>query len=110
LFCGFFTSVKHPTLPQLLNTRYVKIVTEIGAKYETFGVLLLNDQTGTKITAIEHKRSNNAELINIDILKEWLQGNGKKPVTWQTLVDVLKDIGLFVLAKDIEASLSHIIA
>jgi len=70
----------------------------------------LNDQTGAKITAIEQKRLNDAEKINIDILKEWLQGKGKKPVTWQTLVDVLKDIGLFVLAKDIEANLSHIIA
>ena len=70
----------------------------------------MNDQTGAKITAIEQKRLNNAEQINIDILKEWLQGKGMKPVTWQTLVDVLKDIGLSELAKDIEASLSQIIA
>ena len=70
----------------------------------------MNDQTGAKITAIEQKRLNDAEQINIDILKEWLQGKGKKPVTWQTLVDVLKDTGLSKLAMDIEASLSQIIA
>jgi len=70
----------------------------------------LDDRTGAKITAIEQKRLNNAEQINIDILHEWLQGNGKKPVTWQTLVGVLNDTGLNALAKDIEASLSQIIA
>ena len=75
-------------------------------KYRTFGILLLDDQTGSKITAIEQKRLNDAEQINIDIVQEWLQGNGKKPVTWQTLVGVLNDTGLYALAKDIDTSLS----
>jgi len=111
--------VKCPTLPQLLkfpcktrsvNITSVNVTAEIGAKYRTFGILLLDDQTGAKITAIEQKHLNDAEQINIDILQEWLQGNGKKPVTWQTLVGVLNDTGLSELAMDIETSLSQIIA
>ena len=106
--------MKHPTLPQLLKCRCkggsVNITTEIGAKYQTFGILLLNDKTGAKVTAIARKHSNDGEQINIEVLQEWLQGKGTKPVTWQTLIEVLKDAGLSELAKDIEVSLSQIIA
>ena len=70
----------------------------------------LHDQKGAKITAIAQKCLNDGDQINVEILKEWLQGKGKKPVTWQTLVDVLIDTGLSELAKDIEASLSQVIA
>ena len=79
-------------------------------KYKTFGILLLNDLTGAKIAAIAQRCLNGGEQINIEILQEWLQGKGKKPVSWQTLVDVLKDTGLSELAMDIETSLSQIIA
>ena len=50
-----------------------------------------------------HEHSNNAEQVNIAILQEWLTGRGKKPVTWTTLVEVLRDIELSTLAGDIEA-------
>ena len=50
-----------------------------------------------------HKHSNDAERINTEILKEWLTGRGKQPVTWATLVEVLHDIELSTLAGEIEA-------
>ena len=37
------------------------------------------------------------------ILQEWATGKGKKPATWQTLTEVLRDIELCVLASEIEA-------
>ena len=49
-----------------------------------------------------HKNYNDAEQINTEILQEWLTGRGKQPVTWTTLVDVLRDIKLSILAGDIE--------
>ena len=64
----------------------------------------MNDQKGTRITAIAQKHTNNAEQINIEVLQEWLQGKGKKPVTWNTLIEILKDTGLSELAKDISAT------
>ena len=39
--------------------------------------------------------------IVLGILQEWLQGNGK-PVTWKSLVMVLRDIGLPKPADQIE--------
>ena len=50
-----------------------------------------------------HKHLKDAEQINIEILKQWLTGRGKQPVTWATLVEVLRDIKLCTLADDIEA-------
>ena len=50
-----------------------------------------------------HKHLNDAEQINTEILQEWLTGKGKQPVTWATLVEVLRDIELTALAREIEA-------
>ena len=39
----------------------------------------------------------------MEVLKEWIIGRGKHPVTWKTLVEVLHDIELSTLAGEIEA-------
>ena len=49
-----------------------------------------------------HKNYNDTEQINTEILQEWLTGRGRQPVTWTTLVEVLRDIELSILAGDIE--------
>jgi len=96
-----------PTLPELLNfhgrKRKIKTAQEIGSQYTNFGIQLLEDETGAKIAAITDKHKGNAELINIEILQEWVSGRGKKPVSWRTLIEVLGDTGLSVLADDVEA-------
>ena len=50
-----------------------------------------------------HKHLNDAERINTEILQEWLTEKGKQPVTWTTLIEVLRDIELTALAGEIEA-------
>ena len=47
-----------------------------------------------------------AEQINLEILRQWIGGKGK-PLSWDTLIDVLKKIGLNTLARDIQDSLPH---
>ena len=102
------TADSRPALPDLLNfqgkKRKIRIVREIGTQYTTFGVLLLDDETGAKIDAISDKHRDNAEKINFEILREWLAGRGREPVSWRTLIMVLHDAGLSVLADDIEAA------
>ena len=68
-----------------------------------FGTCLLDDSTGAKIKNLEHQHQRHAEHINTAILQQWLNGRGKQPVTWATLVEVLRDIELYTLADDIEA-------
>ena len=82
----------------------INIPLKIGLYYVMFGVLLLDDHSGTKIQIFAHKHNSDAELINMDILQEWIDGRGRRPVTWATLTEVLRECGLSELASDIEAS------
>ena len=81
----------------------INIPREIGVKYKKFGLFLLEDDTGANIDSIAHKHINDAEKINMEVLQQWINGKGKHPVTWTTLIQVLCDIELTVLAGEIEA-------
>ena len=97
---------KLPTLRQLLHfktkTTYINIVEQIGTHYKFLGPFLLNDDTGTKTEAIRDECKLKACDINYAILSQWLQGQGKTPVNWRTLINTLKHIGLSTLGKEIE--------
>ena len=69
----------------------------------TFGTLLLEDSNGARIRAMERKHMKDAEQINMEVLQEWVEGSGKQPMTWNTLVDVLCDTELTSLAIEIAA-------
>ena len=83
--------------------RRITLPAEIGTKYKTFGILLLEDRTGERVSAIAEKCMNDAEKTTANILEEWIAGKGKCPVTWKTLTEVLHDSELSVLAGEIEA-------
>ena len=63
-----------------------------------FGILLLNDETGAEVRTITTKFHEDADQINLEILRLWIEGKGK-PLSWDVLIDVLKGIGLTVLLK-----------
>ena len=81
----------------------INIAEKISTKYYDFGLLLLDDPNGTRVRNMELKYREDAERINKEILQEWATGKGKKPVTWETLTEVLRDIELCTLASEIEA-------
>ena len=66
------------------------------------GPLLLNDDTGTITDDIEREFMKKAFDINFEILKRWIRGMGKIPVTWETLLAKLKSIRLTELARKME--------
>ena len=82
--------------------RRINIPQEIGTNYSQFGILLLNDPNGTKLSIIENKHRDPVQ-INTEILREWATGRGKKPVSWETLINVLCDIELGDLASEVKA-------
>ena len=98
---------EQPTLIELVRfrgrKRRINIPQEISTKYLQFGVLLLEDTNGTRVRNMEHKHQRDAELINMEILQEWVSGRGRQPVSWATLTEVLQDVELSELASDIEA-------
>ena len=86
-----------PTLPELLCLRILQYV---GPNYVYFGVLLLNDLTGSRVMRWRQECQGDPVRIVLGILQEWLEGNGK-PVTWESLDVVLRDISLPELANQI---------
>ena len=99
---------ERPTLQQLLKCpvkgerKHVSIPSEIGSRYSEFGVFLLNDSTGNIVDSIVKENRGNIADINREIFRRWLTGQGKKPVTWKILADVLCDVHLNELANDIQ--------
>ena len=93
-------SGESPSLPELLH---LNIPQEVGANYNyfTFGISLLNDKTGSRVSTIEDECRANPGRIVWRILQEWLQGKGL-PVTWESLIHTLRDTDLPALADKIE--------
>ena len=83
--------------------RRINIPQEVSTKYTQFGILLLENTYGDRVRNMEHKHRGDAEQINMEILREWVSGRGKQPVSWETLTEVLRDVELSVLASEIEA-------
>ena len=98
-----------PTLEQLIDfktsTGSVNVVKLIGTDYNQLGAFLLKDEAGTITDAIADEHHHNAFKVNYHILKQWIQGKGRQPVQWSTLIDVLKKIKHSELAKKIEDNL-----
>lgn len=84
----------------------IQILDQIGTHYSNFGILLLNDKNGAVVRYITYEHSSKAVAINRDILERWLAGEGKQPATWATLIDVLEDVQLNVLAETIKKNLT----
>ena len=98
-------TVDHPTVLECIRfqglERTINIPQEIGMNCSQFGILLLNDPNGTRVYNIE-RDYREIEQINTEILREWVTGRGKNPVSWETLIIVLHDIELHILASEIE--------
>ena len=94
-----------PTLHELTSFQcredLIDITVRISTKYYTFGIKLLEDRDGSRMDAIEHRHQRDPIRINTDVMKEWLLGKGRQPVSWTTLATVLEGIGLSTLAQDI---------
>ena len=90
-----------------LKTLYGKlnIAREIGEAYKQFGRSLLEDKDETVTTSIAERLDHNAAAINQEILGLWLQGKGRQPVQWSTVIDTLREINLLDLASQMEQNL-----
>ena len=104
-----FISLAKPKLRELLSFKGTEktfnLAIEVAAGYSNLGVFLLNDETGAIVQALENEHNKNAEKINMAIFSQWLQGKGTQPVSWSTLIDVLRKIGLGTLAGDNEGGM-----
>ena len=68
----------------------------------TFGILLLNDDTGSRLDTIITNHGHRSDSnVAITILQQWIEGKGVA-VTWESLRKVLIDADLSDVAKQIK--------
>ena len=68
----------------------------------------MDDDSGSLINDLERQFQRDSSSINREILRLWLNGKGRKPVTWATLVEVLREIEMNDLACKIESYLGSV--
>ena len=66
----------------------------------------MNDNDGLSVKSIETTQRGDPLRITVAILQQWLQGKGRLPVTWHTLMECLRDAKLNVVAGYIEDAFS----
>ena len=86
-----------PSLPKLYE---LAVPEKVGAQYAAFGTILLNDDDGSLIEAMEVDCQGKCERIVRKTLTQWIRGRGK-PVTWTTLIETLQRCKLNALANHI---------
>ena len=100
-----------PSIHTLLHydTRdgYINIPQYIGIKYQEFGIMLLETDY-SYIEVLERQYMKDAVQINSRILQDWLNGKGKQPKTWATLIEVLQSIELSTVANIIKKNTENI--
>ena len=89
-----------PCLPDLLR---LNIPLRVGVHYRRFGILLLNDTTGSRVGNIKRACLGEPEDIITNILEAWLAGKGS-PVTWTSLITTLRECDLHTLADQIRVA------
>ena len=67
----------------------INIIERIAVHYFQFGKHILDDHFGNQVEAIQETLGPDKVVISQEILSEWLNGRGKKPVTWGTLIMAL---------------------
>ena len=80
----------------------MRIIEQIGVDCFQFGVCLLDDSDGNRVKVIETFRHCHPDSILFDILQDWLKGKGRRPETWSTLLECLRNTRLHALADNLE--------
>eukprot|EP00731_Ephydatia_muelleri_P005503 Em0002g1679a len=82
----------------------INIIQRTGTSYEKLGMFLLEDDNGDIVDSLKEACHQDPIQITTAVYKKWISGTGRKPVTWQTLVDVLREIDLNRVADDIDST------
>ncbi len=91
---------------KLRTGKTIDFASNIVLDYRKVGQLLLEGSNDVDILETSHHHE--TKDIADRILKDWLSGKGKLPVTWGTLIDVIEESGLSSLVYDIEGQLSDL--
>lgn len=84
----------------------VEIIKALAPKWKEFGLLLDFDPTGSELDIIDrdHGKEGCVECCTF-MFSLWLQGRGKQPATWETLLELLENFHRPPLVKQIRSAI-----
>ena len=83
----------------------IKIMDRLSPSWRRFGILLEFDDEGTQVKKIDEKHRGDPDLCCQAMFQHWLSGNGRKPLSWRTLIELLEDSDQEVLAGEVQNAL-----
>ena len=83
----------------------IKIIDRLAPKWNRFGILLAFDDEGTQVETIDKKHRGDPAACCQAMFQHWLSGNGRKPLSWRTLIELLEDSDQEVLAGEVQSAL-----
>ena len=86
------------------NGKIVKIIEHVAPRWRAVATRLHFE--GHIIQRITKDHSSSCTDACRTVFIEWLDGRGRKPVTWETLIKVLKEAGFSEAASDLEHVIS----
>ena len=100
-----------PTLAQLLllktaDGKKIKIISELAPCWRDLGFLMNFDLRGKEVETIEQKYRGDPKNCCRAMFQHWLDGNGVRPCTWGTLIELLEDCDQVALVQEIQSALS----
>ena len=107
-FTGLPTTSSLPKLHQLdlidSNGKTVRVIKQAAAKWESVVTrLYFESHDITRIREDYHQQSIKACQT---VFIEWLEGRGRKPTTWDTVIKALDEANLSELSADLKVALS----
>ena len=79
----------------------IRIISTVASKWQELGDQLEFDEFGAKLDAIKTKNHENPEACCREMFQHWLKGNGVKPCSWRSVIELLEDCDFEVLAGQV---------
>lgn len=110
-YCYYFhvedgISLKELQLTKTPQGKRVEIIKSLAPKWKEFGLLLDFDPTGNELDIIDrdHRGEGCIECCT-SMFSLWLQGRGRQPAIWETLLDLLENFHRRSLVQQIRTAI-----
>ena len=100
-----------PTIAQLLLLKIagggkIRIISRLAPHWRDLGYIMNFDPTGAEIESIDQKYRGDPKDCCRAMFQHWLSGNGVRPCSWGTLIELLEDCDQQALLEEIQSALS----
>ena len=89
------------------NGKTVRVINRAAATWERVAIRLYFK--GHEIKSIERNKHFQTGNACRAIFIEWLEGKGRQPTTWETLIEALEEADLSELASDLKDTLEAVV-